>query len=93
MSPTFKLVAVNVVALVALLALVTGCGPSMTDEEAQAAVTKYCAGCHTADSFGPLAGSDWAATTALMESDYGLVLTDAQRTEAVTALNQLYGAE
>lgn len=93
MSPTVRLVLVNALAGVALLALLFGCGPSMTTEQAEAAIDKACSPCHTTDSFAPLAGSDWAAYTAQMESDYGLVLSSEQRTQVVEALNLLYGSE
>lgn len=91
MSATVRLILVNVFAAAALVGLLFGCGPSMTTEEAEAAVQESCSGCHTADSFAPLAGTDWAATTARMEADYGLVLSDEQRAEVVEALNLLYG--
>ena len=91
MSATARLILVNLLAAAALVGLLSGCGPSMTTEEAELAVEKACSGCHTSDSFAPLAGSDWAAYTAQMEADYGLVLSDEQRTDVVEALNLLYG--
>lgn len=93
MSATVRLILVNLFAATALVGLLFGCGPSMTTVEAEAVVDKACAGCHTADSFAPLAGSDWAEITGRMEADYGLVLSDEQRTDVVEALNLLYGGE
>lgn len=93
MSASVRLILINVLAGAALVGLLSGCGPSMTTEEAETAVDAACSGCHTAESFAPLAGLDWAGTTARMEADYGLVLSDEQREDVVEALNLLYGGE
>ena len=86
----YRTTLVTATAALAIGALaLTGCAAKATADTDTATIDKYCGTCHSSD-FSSMAGADWAPIADSMVTQYGAQLTDAQKAEAVTALEATY---